>query len=177
MATTKILREDLAFEIRQLLVDIENSRFGKETLAAKIEELGLDITVERLDDSYQALIQALVDDKESTGKNVIERIEDLTAGTADVQDLKTKINMLGEYGNFNEVFSYDTSGNVNKHTVTGDVAFTIDYVYTDAANGILNYSEKKYTDPGGKNVTIKKIYNYDSATGNITGISTTTTIV
>jgi|GEM_PF-4305301 len=177
MATTKILRDDLAFEIRELLTELENARLGKPNLSEKLKELGLDITVDRLDDSYQPLIQALIDNHSSTGENIVERVNGLVQGSSDTAELKTKINMLGEYGNFSETFGYDTSGNVNKHTVTGDVAFTIDYVYADAANGILNYSEKKYKDASGKNVTIKKVYTYDAASGNITGITTTTTIV
>lgn len=177
MATTKILREDLAFEIRELFTELENARLGKVTLSEKLNELGLDITVDRLDASYRDLIQAIIDDHASTGETIIERINALVVGSSDTADLKTKVNMLGEYGNFSESFTYDTSGNVSKHTVTGDVAFTIDYVYKDAASGTLNYSEKKYKDAEGKNVTIKKIYTYDAASGNITGIATTTTIV
>jgi YD repeat-containing protein len=127
-------------------------------------------------------IQQLLTDLENakgTFPSLPDRLNDIEADIAnttnDITLLETKMVGITEEGNFNESFTYDENGNVTKHTVTGDIAFTIDYVYSDPVAGTLDYSEKKYTSDG-KNITIRKEYSYDAA-GNITGIATTTTIV
>ncbi len=140
------------------------------------------IIQEDLDLSTRNLLKQISDSKGET-TTLPERlslmetsIKDLKTASGLSNELSNKINMLGEYGNFSEVFGYDTYGNVIKQTVTGDMNFTIDYIYADAVNGTLNYSEKKFVNQDNKSVIIKKIYTYNATTGNITGIATTTTV-
>jgi hypothetical protein len=190
MALTKILKFDLGFELQELIADLENSKGTKASLTERLNDLDTLlasdgwIQINMLDLDIKNVIQNLLDGEAASGKTIVERVGGLetrvtnlesSSTTADVASLKTKVKMLGEYGNFNETFTYDANGNVTKHTVTGDVAFTIDYVYADPVAGTLNYSEKKYVDENGKNVTIHKQYTYD-ASGNITSITTITTI-
>lgn len=183
MGTTKILKSDLGFEIQTLLTDLENAKGSKASLPVRLDDLDSLLKsagwmkVEMLDTPIKEIIENLMGGKTDSGKTIVERVTSLEVLRGDISDLKTKVNMLGEYGSFNEVFGYDTNGNVNKHTVTGDVSFTIDYVYSDPVSGTLSYSEKKYKASDDKSVTIKKVYAYNAATGDITGINTTTTIV
>jgi hypothetical protein len=158
---TKIQKSDLGFEIQDLITDLQNANGEFPTVTERMDSL------DSTNDSQDHRIDGLE-------SNSSQR---LNTHDQDIALLKTKVNALGEVGTFQEVFTYDGHGNVSKHIVTGEVVFTIDYVYADAANGVLNYSEKKYTDQGGKQVTIKKTYIYNGTTGNIERIDTATTIV
>ncbi len=176
MATTKILKEDLDAELRRLLNDVSTAKGESPSLTERLSSAGW-VKLDLLEKPVRDTIKAIMDGETTAGKSITDRLTDAEKKAGTTGGLSTKINMLAEYGNFTETFAYDPSGNVSKHTVTGDAAFTIDYVYKDAAAGTLNYSEKKYTDENGKAVTIKKVYTYDATTGNITGMTTTTTVV
>jgi len=147
---TKIQKSDLGFSIQDLLTDLESSRGTFISLTERLNDLNA---------------------KDSSTDTRMDGIDDSIA------EINSKLNAFGEFGNFIEEFQYDENGNVTKHIVTGDITYTIDYVYADPINGILNYSEKKYTDSAGKQVTIRKDYTYNPTTGNIINVATTTTIV
>jgi hypothetical protein len=109
-------------------------------------------------------------DQETKMQASIDRIKKLENG----EGINT------EFGDFDEKYEFDANGNVIKHTIkntTAVVLQTTDYVYADAVNGILNYSEKKFTNAEAKAVTVRKTYTYDAATGNITDVATRTTVV
>ncbi|QHW35649.1 hypothetical protein GZH47_32645 (plasmid) [Paenibacillus rhizovicinus] len=146
MSTTKILKQDLGLELQQLLSDLESAKGTSQSLSIRLG--GVDTKIEATKTGLEQLID----------------------------ELRKRIGALGEVGNFNEKFTYDDNGNVIKHEVTGDIIYTIDYVYADAVNGTLDYSNKKYTE-NGQSITIKKVYTYNVTTGNIENVATTTTIV
>lgn len=155
MPATKILRQDLGFDIQNLLTELETARSTKATLSERLTEIETNIT----DHTDELLAHS----------------NDITSLQGDVNKLKGGVDP--ELGNYHEKYGYDANGNVIKETWTGDKNYTIDYVYKDAVNGTLDYSEKKYVNTDGKNVTIKKVYVYDTLTGNIVDVDTTTTIV
>jgi YD repeat-containing protein len=162
MSLTKILKEDLGFELQQLITDLENSKGTKANLPERLNSI--DQSIQDISQQLEELIGRV------DGNNGI-----IDSHTEEIQSIKQLLVGLTEQGNFNETYQYDTNGNVIKQIVTGDVEYTVDYVYTDPENGILSYSEKKFVQDG-KNVTIRKDYSYDLETGNITGVATITTI-
>ena len=147
MAGTKILKPDLGFDIQQLLTDVEASKGTATSLQGRLDNV---------DQSISALGT------------------DVTTAEGEITATKAAIGFLDEEGNYNEAYEHDAFGNVTKQTVSGDKVYTVNYVYADAANGTLNYSEKTYVKDS-ENVVVKKTYTYDPATGNITGVSTVTT--
>jgi predicted nuclease with TOPRIM domain len=165
MATTKILKPDLGLDLQQLLTDLDNAKGTKASLTERLDGVDSELTT----------VGGEISTLQSDVSNLQTSIANVPQAT-DVNALKTQMKELAEYGNFNQAFTYDTNGNVKTETVTGDVSYTETYYYKDAVAGTLDYSTKVYTDENGKTVTIKKVYTYDAATGNITGIAVTTTI-
>jgi hypothetical protein len=196
MALTKILKPDLDVDIQDLLTDLENAQEAfllpapHKSLAERLANM--DTLLEDFQNAQGSF------DSPEPHKSLAERLALMDTLLKDVQDaqgsfdlpephkslaerldgMDDQIALAGadpEEGNYNEAYLYDANGNVTKETMTGDHAYTVDYVYADPVNGILDYSDKKYVDADGKNVTIHKKYTYDAVTGNITSVATTTT--
>jgi hypothetical protein len=167
---TKILLYDLDATLQQVFNDLKDIQGSYTSLKERLSNINVDL----FDTDTKAIIQDLLDGNADSSKLTIERITELET---QLGALSGSVTAGGEEGTFSEKFTYDpTYGNVTKHEVTGDKAYTVDYTYKDLANGTLDYSEKKYIDADSKNVTIKKVYIYDP-NGNITDINTTTTKV
>jgi hypothetical protein len=157
---TKILLYDLDFDIQQIINDLKDIQGSYASLKERLTNINADL----FDENTKVVVTDLIDALTQTGKQVSERISSLE----DSQFL------IGEEGNYQESFAYDSEGNVTQHTVTGDKNYTVTYHYKTDGSGELTYSEMSYTRSNGEQVVVRKDYTYDEQ-GNITGIKTTTT--
>lgn len=163
---TKILLYDLDPELGKLMDDLKRLRGDSETLYDRLSNIGPDL----MGEETASAVTDLIDGYNLTSKRTIKRVEDL--------EYMFKMG-LTDGSDGSETFDYDpVYQNVTKHTVknkSGSTLYTVDYNYSDPENGTLKDSQKKYTDANNNSVLIKKTYSYDN-NGNITGISTATTV-
>lgn len=158
MKTTKILLYDLEENVQKIIQDLIDIQGTYESLKERLTN----INPELFDPDTKAVIKDLIDSFHRTNKHLSERLEDLK--------------LESDEGNYDEVYEYDSDGDVIRHVVSGDKNYTITYHYSENENKELMYSEKTYRNSKGEQVTIRKNYTYDE-TSNIRHIQTTTTIM
>ncbi len=167
--TTKILLYDLDDKLQKIFLDLIEFKGNDETLYESLTS----INVEGMSGDTKEVIQDLIDAYNNDFKGAAsERIRNLEE---QITQLRSEIILETlDQGNFDETFSYDSDGNVTLHTVTGDRNYSVRYNYKNDGSGELTTSVKEFTDSEGNAVKITKTYTYTS--GDITGISTSTSI-
>lgn len=168
---TKILLYDLESDIADIIKDLQTYKGAFPTLLNRLN--ALDVTV--MNGDTKAVIQDLIDALNNDNKgSASTRLKAIEKKLIDLQNSLSNVSLNDlEVGNFNEVFTY-TDGNVTKHVSTGDQAFTVIYNYKQDGSGEISTSVKTFTRENGDKVEITKTYSYTN--GDITGISTATTI-
>lgn len=172
---TKILANDLDGDLGQVFIELNKIKGDFKSLDERFSNIDVDMLGEDEKKVLQDLIDAYFNDSKGLTRERIQKIEDLlTQLQEDLSNISISQEAI-EMGNFNEEFVYDTEGNVTKHTVTGERAFTVTYNYKTDGSGELIDSSKVFQDEEGNDVEIKKIYTYTN--GDITGIQTTTIVI
>ncbi|MCD7910946.1 hypothetical protein KC480_05325 [Bacillus velezensis] len=163
---TKIDLYDLDPKIARLLEDLKRVQGSFASLYDRLTG----INAELFDPDTKKIIQDLSDGYNKTSKLTIKRIEEL--------ELLMQVS-ISETTNGIEELVYDKDyQQVIRHIVknaAGSILYTTDYVYKDIENGILDYSEKRFSNVDNELIIVKKVFSYDQDE-NIVKIKTSTTI-
>lgn len=97
-----------------------------------------------------------------------------------VSGLSTSVLNISDDETRDELYTYDTTypDNIIKEEVKlpdGTIARTVDYTYSNAEEGVIGGSVKKYKNDKGEQVTVTKTYSYNAA-GSITKVATVKTV-
>ncbi|ARC67412.1 MULTISPECIES: hypothetical protein [Bacillus subtilis group] len=164
--TTKIALYDLDPQAAILLEDLIRVRGSYASLYERLTS----INTELFDADTKKAVEDLIDGYNKTSKLTNERIEEI--------ELMMKVS-VSETMNGVEELVYDPDyQQVTRHIVkspAGSILYTIDYVYKDIENGILDYSEKRFSNTDSEIISVKKVFSYDE-NENIIKIETKTTI-
>lgn len=170
---TKILPYDLDPDLGKLIDDLKRFKGSYGSLYDRL----MDLSTDTFTDEVKIVIEDLIDGFQDGGVLTIQQIKNIKTA---LDELKETVDHLDftletlEMGNYNEAFTYDTDGNVTKQEVTGDRNYTVTYNYKTDGSGELTTSVKEFTQANGDAVKITQTYTYTS--GDITGISTVTTV-
>lgn len=173
---TKILRYDLERSLSVVFDELDELKKRKGTV--NLFKILTNIDTDLLAVNEKAAMQDLLTGKTQSGKTTIERLKKLEG------EGSYSIDSLIE-GNYKETFEYDASGEIVKHTATGDISFVTTYSYGAlipkgstapiAGTRVLTSSSCSFSSTEGRNIVVQKTYHYDAAE-NIVEINTSTTV-
>lgn len=164
--TTKITLYDLDPETAILLEDLKRVRGSFASLYERLTNINVDL----FDADTKKVVQDLIDAYNKTSKLTNNRIEEI--------ELMMQVSVSETINGVEELVYDPDYQQVTRHIVkspAGSILYTIDYAYRDIENGILDYSEKRFSNADNEIISVKKIFSYDE-NENIIKIETKTTI-
>lgn len=164
--TTKITLYDLDPETAILLEDLKRVRGSFASLYERLTN----INAELFDADTKKVVEDLIDAYNKTSKLTNKRIEEI--------ELMMQVSVSETINGVEELVYDPDYQQVTRHIVksaAGSILYTIDYAYKDIENGILDYSEKRFSNADNEIISVKKIFSYDE-NENIVRIETKTTI-
>lgn len=168
---TKILEQDLEAKLRAMYAGLLSFQ-GDQTAFPSIYNRLKSIEVTDMVGDTKAIIDDLINAKNNDAKGTTaERIRnlELNQGKVNQQDAKVE-------GTYNEMFNYDTDGDIIKHTATGEQSFETTYTYsTIGGEKVMTGSAMKFRNGKNQKVVVSKTYSYNSGL-DIVGIATVTNV-
>lgn len=124
-------------------------------------------SLEKVKDKKLGVIIEDVERKGASNATKIIAVEKLISGLSDDETRE-------------EIYTYDTEypDNIIKEQVKlpdGSISRTVDYSYSNAAEGVIGGSVKKYKNENGEDVVVTKTYSYNEA-GSIIKVATVKTV-